>query len=471
MKHRIVIIASLLAVVGCVPDLVRREPTTSLPDRFVQTADTVTSADVDWRTFYGDTLLAALIDSALRNNKELNIVAQEIAIAGNEVDARGGDYLPFVTLGANAGVEKSGRYTRNGAVEEQLEVRPGERFPEPLPTYTIGASMSWEVDIWRKLRNAQDASSMRLLATIEGTRYLVTQVVSELASSYYELMALDNLLDAIDANNALLRRALLIVEQQKIAAKATELAVRKFDAEVQRNEGRRFDVLQRIVETENRINVLLGRYPQRVPRSSQRFLATNPDTVHAGVPSRLLEHRTDVRRAELEMKAADLDIDVAKAEFYPSLNIMAGFGYQAFNARYIVTSPESMIYNLAGELLMPVINRAAIKAAYFSAGARQVQAAYSYEQTVLTAYVEVANQLSKRENLRNRYERITRQVDALTTSVDIANNLFLSARADYMEVLMTQRDALEAKMELIETKLRQMQAHVDVYRALGGGWK
>ncbi len=471
MTRHLLIMLTLLGVVGCVPDILRKEPANNLPERYRNTSDTVTSADIDWRAFYADSFLVSLIDSALRNNKELNIVTQEIAIAGNEVSARGGEYLPFVNLGAGGGIEKSGRYTRNGAVEDQLEVRPGERFPEPLPNYSIGATMTWEIDIWRKLRNAQDASSMRYLATIEGTRYLVTQIVAEIASSYYELMALDNLLDAIDANNALLRRALLIVEQQKIAAKATELAVKKFEAEVQRNEGRKFGVQQRIVETENRLNLLMGRYPQPVTRPSAGFLSTNPDTVRTGVPSTLLEHRTDVRRAELELKATNLDIDVAKAEFYPKLSILAGFGYQAFNARYIVTSPESIVYNMAGELLMPVINRAAIKSAYFTAGARQVQAAFGYEQTLLTAYVEVANQLSKRENLQSQFNRITRQVDALTTSVDIANNLFLSARADYMEVLMTQRDALEARMELIETKLRQMQAHVDVYRALGGGWK
>jgi len=181
--------------------------------------------------------------------------------------------------------------------------------------------------------------------------------------------------------------------------------------------------------------------------------------------------KPDVKQAELELKASDLDIDVARARFYPSFSIFAGLGFQTFDPKYIVTTPASLIYNLAGELVMPVINRAAIKAAYASAGAHQVQAAYNYERTVLNAYIEVANQLSKLENLRQSYERRNRQVEALTASVDIANSLFLSARADYMEVLLTQRDALEARMELIETKVQQMRAYVDVYRALGGGWR
>lgn len=475
---RIAIAFTAIAFVAtsCVPTLVRREVNTNVPSRFTlstdsTSADSVSAGMVDWRTFYADSNLVALIDTAVRRNQELQIVQQEIVIAQNEVDAKSGEYLPFVNLRAGAGIEKSGKHTRNGAVEEQLEIGPGERFPEPLPNFTVGAEISWEVDIWRKLRNATDAAALRYLSTIEGTRFMVTNVVAELASSYYELMAMDNLLVALDTNIQIQRRALQTIEYQKQAAQATELAVKKFEAEVAKNEGHRFEVVQSITEIENRINYLLGRYPQHVPRSSQNFLSMLTDSVHAGYPSQLLENRPDVKQASLQLKAADLDIDVAKARFYPSLGITAGVGYQAFNPKFLFSTPESMIYDLAGELLMPVLNRSAIKSAYFTAGAHQIQAAYDYERTILNAYIEVANQLSKINNLRQSYERKTKQVDALATSVDVANSLFTSARADYMEVLMTQRDALEAKMELIETKAQQMRAHVDVYRALGGGWK
>ena len=171
------------------------------------------------------------------------------------------------------------------------------------------------------------------------------------------------------------------------------------------------------------------------------------------------------------MKAADLDVDVARAQFYPTLNITAGAGMQAFNPRYFVTTPESMLYNLAGDLMMPVINRKAITAAYYSANARQIQTVFDYERTILNAYIEVANQVAKVENTRNALDRKSQQVDALIASVEIANSLYMSARADYMEVLMTQRDMLEARMQLIETKVEQMRAVVNIYQALGGGWQ
>lgn len=192
--------------------------------------------------------------------------------------------------------------------------------------------------------------------------------------------------------------------------------------------------------------------------------------IHTGIPSQLLANRPDIRQAELDLAAAKLDVKVTKARFYPTLGISAGVGYQAFNPSYIF-KPESLIYSLAGDLAAPLINRNAIKASYAGASARQVQAVYDYERTILNAYIEVSNQLAKISNTQQAYELKAKQVDALNQSIDISNDLFRSARADYMEVLMTQRDALESKFDLIETKMQQMNAMVNIYRALGGGWK
>jgi len=170
------------------------------------------------------------------------------------------------------------------------------------------------------------------------------------------------------------------------------------------------------------------------------------------------------------LAAAKLDVQVAKANFYPSLHISAGIGFQAFDPSYLLKSPQSLLYSLAGDLAAPLINRNAIKATYYSANAKQIQAVYNYERTILNAYVEVANQVSKISNLEKSYDTKSQEVQALTQSIGISNNLFRSARADYMEVLLTQRDALESKFDLVETKMQQMNAVVNIYRALGGGW-
>ena len=184
----------------------------------------------------------------------------------------------------------------------------------------------------------------------------------------------------------------------------------------------------------------------------------------------MLENRTDVRQAELELTAAKLNTKVAKANFYPSLGIKAGVGLEAFKPKYLNTTPESILYSAIGDVVGPLINRNAIKAEYNNANDRQVQAIFEYEKTILNAYIEVSNELSNIGNLKKSYDLKEGQVQALTEAIDISTRLFQSARADYMEVLLTQRDALESKIELIETKKDQLLAQVGIYRALGGGW-
>jgi outer membrane protein TolC len=189
------------------------------------------------------------------------------------------------------------------------------------------------------------------------------------------------------------------------------------------------------------------------------------------VPARLLDNRPDIRAAELELEASKLDVASAKAAFYPSLSLEAGIGYETFNIKHLVATPQSLLYNLAGNLVAPLLNRNAIKAQYLSANARQLQAVFNYERTVLNAFTEVVNELAMIKNLQQSYDLQSQQVERLIQSIDISNVLFQSARADYMEVLLTRRDSLDAEMELIETKNRQMQAMVSVYQALGGGWR
>ncbi|PZR13834.1 MAG: RND transporter, partial [Flavobacterium psychrophilum] len=388
----------------------------------------------------------------------------------NEIKARKGEYLPFVGLQGGAGLEKVGKYTRNGATESNLEILPGKENPEPLPDYMVGAYANWELDIWGKLRNAKKAAVNRYLSSVEGKNFMVTNLISEISNSYYELLALDNQLDLVKKNIELQTNALEIVKIQKESARVTELAVRRFQAQLLNTQTLQYNIQQRITETENRINFLVGRFPQHVERSSTGFNDLVPTQVHSGIPSQLLANRPDIRQAEQDLAAAKLDVKVAKARFYPQVGITAGIGYQAFDASYLI-KPKSLLYSVAGDLAAPLINRNAIKAAYYSSNSKQVQAVYNYERTILNAYIEVANQVAKIANTEKAFNLKSKQVDALNQSIDISNDLFMSTRADYMEVLMTQRDALEAKFDLIETKLQQMNATVNIYRALGGGWE
>ena len=451
---------------GCAPSLKGnepREPNKQLPASFG--GATTTAAQKTWGQLFDSAELKALIETALAKNQELNIRVQEIVIAQNEASARGGEYLPRVSAGAGAGIEKVGKHTSQGVSDEAHGV------PEHLGNFQFGLTGTWEVDVWKKLRNAAKAADLRYLASIESRNFVVTQIVAEIARSYFELIAIDNQLDILRRNIEVQTDALEVVKLQKEAARATELAVQRFEAEVLKNKSRLYDLEQEKVQTENRINFLVGRYPQPVGRAAQKFKDPLPDVVGTGLPSQLLENRPDVRQAELELEASKLDVKAAKAAFYPSLSIDAGVGYRSFNAEHLVATPESLVYGLAGSLTAPLLNRAAIKAQYRSANARQIQAVFNYEKTLLQAFTDVANQLAVIDNLQKSYELQSRQVEALARSSEVSNVLFQSARADYMEVLLTRRDSLEAEMELAETKKRQLQAMVSIYQALGGGWR
>ena len=462
---------------SCAPTLpvVAHKKDMSVPEDFPKFSkekiEGLSLADKGWKNYFVDKNLNSLIDIALKNNQELNILAQEVSIANNEVMARKGEYLPKLDFKAGYETEKVGEFTHQGATDSTTEFEPGRTVPENLHNHRVGLFSSWEIDIWKKLRNATKSSYYKYLSSIEGRKYIITSLVAEVANTYYELMALDKQLEIVNNYVDVLQRAKKLVDLQQQAARVTSLAVKRFEAEVLKNQGRKFELLQKITVTENKINVLLGRFPQPVIRSTEDFISLRPSIVNPGVPSKLLDNRPDVIKAALKLKAAKLDVKVAKARFYPSLSIEAGAGYEAFNSEHLFESSQSIFYNLGANLTAPLLNRKAIKADYFSANNKQIQALYNYEYTLVKAYSEVVNQLSMIKNLGQEYEIKSQQVAALTESANISTILFKAARVDYVEALITQRDSLETQVELVEVKKEQLVSYVNLYKALGGGWR
>lgn len=457
-----------LSLTGCVPTLKSpaREPEPQLPESFGGPREAESSAaQLNAREFFTDPKLTALIELGLENNQELNIATLEVQIANFEVLGREGEYLPKVGLGAGVGIEKVGDDTSQGVSDEAHKVA------KDLDDYRLGLSASWEIDIWRRLRNARDAAARRALSSAEERRLVITTLVAEIASSYYELMALDNQLEVLNRNIDIQQQALDVVKLRKTAGRVTELAVKRFEAEVLKNQSLRYALQQEIILAENRINLLLGRGRQPIERSSGELMTGALREVATGLPTQLLEHRPDVRKAELELEACKLDVLSARARFYPSLEINAAVALNTFDAPTFFQTPGSLAYLALAEVSQPIWNRKEITAQYFSANARQMQAVFEYERAVLVAYTEVLNQLAMIENLRSAYDLRADQVAKLEESIEISTRLFKSARADYMEVLLTRREALDAEIELIETRLEQKRAIVKLYRALGGGWK
>ncbi|MCE9531634.1 MAG: TolC family protein [Planctomycetes bacterium] len=468
---RAIFCGMLLVLPSChLPTLRQADPAPPLPADFNGATSPENSSQIGIDEFYNDPFLTRLIQQSASSNLELKALDQEVRVARNEILARRGAYLPLVTVGAGAGLEKASRYTREGAVESQLEVAPGKPFPNPLWNFLGGLNIFWQLDPWRQLRNARDAAEQRYLAAIDKRDFFVTRMVAEIAENYYRLMALDKRIETLDNTIDLQQKSLDIAKAKLDAGRGTLLAVQRFQAEVRKNQSEKLIVKQDIVEAENRINFLVNRFPEPVERSTVGFLEMNIHALSVGVPSQLLLYRPDIRQAERELAAAGLDVKVARARFFPTLTITGGVGFQAFNPSYIFSNPgEALIANVAGGLVAPLVNKKAIQADYLTANARQLQSIYNYQRMVLNAFTEVVNRMSMVENYRKSIDIKKQQLESLEASVDSASKLFVNARAEYVEVLLAQRDFMEARMGLIEIKKQQLSAIVNAYQALGGG--
>lgn len=452
---------------SCAPKLDFSKSNLLVPESFGVAS--VHKIPLELEHFFADPHLKSLIELALKNNQELKIVQQELASAQAEAEARGAAYLPFFELGFGAGLDKVGRFTRSGAIEENLPIKEGTKFPEPLTDLRLGIRSSWEVDIWSKLHDAERAAVARFLASVEGRNFMVTNLVAEIAKTYYDILTLDAQLTILEKNIQVQTDAFRLIKLEKEVARLNELALKRFEAQLFKIKGLKFEIKQKLLEEERRLNFLIGRFPQKIKRGKIRVKDMLKHNLGGGVPSDLLRTRPDIRQAEFAIAASEFDMKVAQAEFYPSLRITADLGYQAYKLKSLLSSPDSLLYSLASELTAPVINRQLLHAEFKNATAKQRQAIFSYEQKVLEAFIDVANQLTAIENLQKSFGFKNSQVEALTRSVDISHQLFVSARADYTEVLLTQRDAFEAQFELTEVERRILYSYVDLYRSLGGG--
>lgn len=466
------LVALLTTGTGCArlhvpkpPQGAARPPSRTVPDTFSGLKDTSNSGLIPWRNFFEDPQLVALVEAALKQNQELNILIQETVVANAEVMARRGEYLPKVGFGAGTGVEHVGKFTSPGQADERSEIGP------TLQKHEFGLYSSWEIDVWGRLRNLANAASHRYLASIEGRNFMVTRLVAEIASSYYELLALDRQLQVISDNVALQQQSLELAQAQFEAGRATSAAPARFEANLRAMQSSQYKIQQRITETENQLNFLAGRFPARIDRARTDFLNRQPAAMSVGVPAELLANRPDVRQAELELAAAGLDVQAARKAFYPTLGIEAVIGYQSFDATKLVNTPDSLLFAVLGKAFAPLLNRKGITADYYSANSREMQAVLHYERAVLNAFVEVSNRVSLTRNLSQGYGLKQQQIDRLSQSVDISTELFRLNRTEYLEVLTARRELLEAQQELVEMKQQQMVATVTLYQALGGGWR
>lgn len=442
-----------------------------LPLSYTRSNDSINISMLSWKQFFNDSDLITLLDIAVRNNPDAFMAIQKIKAAEAKVYFSKNRMLPDLNAVISGSQRKFGLYTMDGAGNASTEILPGHIVPVDLPDYYIGLQSSWEIDIWGKLKNRKRSALARYLSTMEGKNLVMTDLVANVAMSYYELLALDFQLDIIKETIKLQENALKTVKIQKQSAQANDLAVRQFEAQLLDSKSMEIEILQQITETENLINFYCGRFPQVIIRNKDIFMNSLPQQIQTGIPSDLLKNRPDIRQAELEMIASKADVKAAKAAFYPSFVIGGGIGFQAFKPDLLLTSPQSAIYNIVGALVAPIINRNAIKAEFKTANALQISSMYNYQKTIISAYVEVYNEMVKVDNLQKIYNYKSQQVDIFNKAIESSSTLYKTGNASYLEVLMTQKNVLVSRLELLTARKRQYQCVVSIYKALGGGWR
>lgn len=443
---------------------------TNIPNSFNSNTDSSGIAKINWKSYFNDPILSKLIDTALVNNTDLNIALQKIEIAGAGVKTAKGTLIPQINAGINGGVRRFGRYTMDGAGNISTEMTPGKIVPVNLPDIFLGFQSSWEIDLWGKLKSKHQSAINQLLASKEGAKAVTAGLISDIAISYYELLALDHELEIIRQTIQRQKDALEVVKLQKETGRTNELAVQQFQAQLINTQSIEKELLQQITEFENRINFLLGRFPQKIERKKEVLLSEVPSQIKTGLPSELLVNRPDIREAELQLIASRFDLKSAKSAFLPGMNLTAGLGFHAFKPEYLFMTPASITYTALGGLIAPLVNRNALKAHFNYAKANQLSAMYNYQKSILIGYTEVINQLSAIQNLKDLSTLKEAQNSILNNTVEMSTELFRTGRASYLEVLLAQQNSLQAKLELINVNKRQHISAVHVYKALGGGW-
>ena len=461
----------LLVLPSCgIPPLRHPEPGPGLPADFNGATSSENSSQLGVEEFYNDRMLTCLIEKALFDNRELRVLNEEVAIAGNEVLARSGAYLPFISVAAGAGLDRYSRFTEAGAGILADPYLPGRFFGNPTGNYLGGLQFSWQLDIYRQLRNARDAAGQRYVAAAERRNYFVTTLVAEVAENFYRLMAFDKRIENLNQIIEFQTRSLEIAKARKDAARDTQLSVLRFEAELNRNYSEKLIINQSIIQGENRINFLVNRYPQRVERMSENFYDLNIHPLSIGVPSQLLQNRPDIRQAERELAAAGLDVKVARVNFFPQLVITGGVALQSLLINHLF-EPQAVVGDIAGGLVGPLVNKRAIRAQYLAANARQLQSIYNYQRVILEAFTQLINRVTTVENYSRSIELKKQQMALLEQGVAVANDLYQNARVgvDFLDVLTAQQALRDARVALIDTKAEQLAAIVNTYQALGGG--
>ncbi len=442
-------------------------PQPSLPEtyRTVSTTDTNTIANIQWKQFFSNENLQQLIDSAIANNYDMQTALKNIEAAQLIVSQSKLGYLPEARLQAAGAINRPSDNSLNGLSLSQFL---GKSYVED---YTVSVGLSWEADIWGKIKNQKAKALAAYLQTSEARKAIQTNLVSSIAKGYYNLLMLDAQV-AIAKKNLLLNDSTLnIINLQYNAGQVTALAVQQ--ATAQRLVAVQLipQLEQEIAIQENAISVLAGVAPNAVKRTGNINDVVFTGETASGVPSALLQNRPDVKAKELELSIANANTGIAKANMYPSLTITAAGGINSFKASNWFNIPASLFATATGAITQPLFQRKQLKTQFEVSKVEREKAVISFRQSVLNAVGEVSDALVKVTKLKEQQTVATTRVSTLQQAIGNADLLFKNGMANYLEVITAQSNVLQGELELAVLQKERSNAVIELYRSLGGGWK
>jgi outer membrane protein, multidrug efflux system len=460
-------ILTLIMVASC--KVSKDIPATQLPlpvsYRGAVNSDTTSIADIQWKSFFTDTHLQQLIDSAISNNYDMQVALKNIEAAQLVVKQSKLGYFPEANLQVGASINRPSDNSLNGLSLSQFL---GKSYVED---YSASAVLSWEADIWGKIKNQKARALAEYLQTAEVKKAIQTNLVADVAKGYFNLLMLDAQLAIANKNSLLSDSTLRIIKLQYNAGQVTALAVQQ--AEAQRLVAVQLIPLlqQEIALQENALSILTAVTPASIERSTEIKNISFAQNISAGVPSTLISNRPDVKTNELALTVANANTGIAKAAMYPSLTITAAGGINAFKASNWFNIPASLFGTVAGGITQPLFQRKQLKTQYELAKVEREKTVIQFRQSVLNAVGEVSDALVKNEKLKEQEAVAATRVNTLQQAISNADLLFKNGMATYLEVITAQSNTLQGELDLAVLKKDQLNAVVELYRALGGGWK
>lgn len=476
--YAIIAFFMLLGFQACKVGKDYKRPHLNLPEKYrseIDPADSVGIGNIYWKDFFVDTTLQTLIDTAIVYNYDMRKALKNIQIADQQVMQARAQFLPEIN--AELGTVNRQFRSKNfysGATAKWYE-RNGKTPPDNMFMYTpqniTGLSLSWELDIWGKIRRLNESTLAQYLQTYEARKLLQTRLVADVAEGYYNLLMLDAQLEVARRNFRLTDSTLRIVKLQRDAGQVTSLAIQQTASQKLAAQSLIPQLERQVVIQENSLRALAGQLPDSIKRDASLTDFLIEDSVSAGVPLYMVSHRPDVRASELALRAANAEVGVAQAYRYPTLTIDATGGLNSMLPSNWVKIPGSLFGGIIGSLTQPVFSRRKLKTDFEVAKLERDKSELDFQQIVLDAINEVTNTLITLKKLQEEYEIAEERVKVAQLGIKQAGLLFKAGYATYLEVITAQQNTIDSELELVSLKQQLLLARVELYRALGGGWQ